>query len=230
MSLWIIFVVVAFDLLWHIRSTYLRQRLVEPSDMLKGRELIRTVISENWCPYWKKQTLDSRHFFLKRKHVSGRTVLSRKKLVSRISVSEKLKIVYCPIPKAASSTWKYLIRCQEGVEDYWNLTAAHSRATSGLKYLIDYPSEEIERILTSPEYLKFTFVRNPYTRLLSCYVDKFRNKNKDSSEYRTFIGHLFGWWDENLFENYSLTSEERSLMKKQKYRNKALKGPRPSFS
>jgi len=216
------------DLIWHVGRTYIPSDN-DTSDKIHNREIVRKIISENWCPC-RQQSSNSRHLIWRQKHVSGRTVLSRKKLAARIIVSEKLKLVYCPIPKAASSTWKYLIRQQEGIEDYWNLTAANSPTTSGLKYLVDYPSEELERILTSPEYFKFTFVRNPYTRMLSCYLDKFQNKKKESSEYKKFMGHLLGWWDENVFENYSLTSEEKNFMKKHKFQNKILKGPRPSFS
>eukprot|EP00871_Galdieria_phlegrea_P001272 jgi/Galph1/2145/GphlegSOOS_G771.1 len=192
------------------------------------QHFIRSILLDK-CSVFEGSQIPVRRRFRPR-HVSGRAILNRRKLASRIIVSEKLKLVYCPIPKAASSTWKYFIRQQEGIPNYWNLSSANSPVTSGLKYLIDYSSEEIERILASPEYLKVTFVRNPYSRLLSCYLDKFQYKTKDSEEYRKFMGHLFGWWDMNIFENISLSSEERSLLKKQKLQKKILKGPRPSFS
>ncbi len=42
-------------------------------------------------------------------------------------------------------------------------------------FLGDYSTEEIIEILTSPEWVRFCFVRNPYHRLLSAYKSKIGN-------------------------------------------------------
>lgn len=112
-----------------------------------------------------------------------------------IIVSEVNKLVYCPIPKAASSNWKYLIRKLEGFPDYADLTTAHNRNKSSLRYLTDYSPFEVKRLLTDKQYFKFAFVRNPYMRLLSCYMDKFRNmdSNYTSTEYVPFLADAFSW-------------------------------------
>ena len=40
----------------------------------------------------------------------------------------------------------------------------------------------LKRLLESPKYLKFCFVRNPFTRILSCYLDKIvRNQPQKSA-------------------------------------------------
>ena len=46
---------------------------------------------------------------------------------------------------------------------------------SNFKFLAHYPRVEAEKILKT--YLKFVFVREPFERLLSAYVDKFYNND-----------------------------------------------------
>lgn len=110
-----------------------------------------------------------------------------------IIVSERSGLLYCPIPKAANTNWKYLIRKWEGYDDYANVHLAHSPHTSGLRYLSDYHPREAAKLL--PRLYKFTFVRDPYSRLVSAYMDKLRNVDKDyvRSEYRTFLAAVVGW-------------------------------------
>lgn len=114
---------------------------------------------------------------------------------ANIIVSERNKLVFCPIPKAASSNWKYFIRKIERLPDYTNLENAHNRNASRLRYLTDYSSLEAHAILSNPAYFKFAFVRDPYMRLLSCYMDKFRNRdlNYTQTEYRSFLASAFSW-------------------------------------
>lgn len=130
---------------------------------------------------------------------------------SNIIVSERNRFIYCPIPKAASTNWKYIIRKLEGVADYGSLHTAHNRNTSGMRYLSDYSPTEAHMLLTNSDYFKFTFVRDPYMRLLSCYMDKFRNSdpNYTETEYRTFVAAAFSW-------RYARRSD-------------LLSAPRPSF-
>ncbi|KAI0564801.1 carbohydrate sulfotransferase, partial [Gracilaria domingensis] len=103
--------------------------------------------------------------------------------------------VFCPIPKAANSNWKYLIRKFEGFSDYADLTKAHNANLSGLRYLSDYSPPEVHHLIHDASYFKFVFVRNPYSRLVSCYMDKFRNTDPlyVRNEYRLFLAQLFHW-------------------------------------
>ncbi|PXF42290.1 Carbohydrate sulfotransferase 14 [Gracilariopsis chorda] len=114
---------------------------------------------------------------------------------SRIIVSEVSRLIYCPIPKAANSNWKYLIRKFEGLPDYADLTKAHNVNVSGLRYLSDYSANEISQLIRDPSFFKFIFVRNPYSRIVSCYMDKFRNTDPVyvTTEYRLFLAQLFHW-------------------------------------
>lgn len=127
-------------------------------------------------------------------HLNGFAILSRA-FARRIIVSERARLMYCPIPKAACSNWKYLIRKFEGFDDFYDLSKAHDPLLSGLRYLSDYSAAEVERLLADPRYFKYAFVRDPYSRILSCYMDKFRNKDEKyrESEYRAFLAALYGW-------------------------------------
>ncbi|KAJ8903886.1 hypothetical protein NDN08_000419 [Rhodosorus marinus] len=124
--------------------------------------------------------------------VPGAEVLAQS-YAGRIIVSEKHKFIFCPVPKVANSNWKYLIRKIEGAKDYMDLTLAHDQDTSGLRYLSDYSPEEVEYLLYKSGYHKFVFVRDPYTRLLSAYMDKLVNKYESKEEYRIWLGKLYDW-------------------------------------
>lgn len=126
--------------------------------------------------------------------LSGHEILS-KPFARRIIISERSRLIYCPVPKVASSSWKYLVRKFEGLDDYFDLSMAHSPATSGLRYLTDYSPREIEALLEDPSFFKFVFLRDPYLRAASCYLDKFQNR-EDSyvrKEYPAFLAQLYDW-------------------------------------
>jgi dermatan 4-sulfotransferase 1 len=132
--------------------------------------------------------------------LTGAQILSRP-FSKRVIVSETSKLIFCPIPKAACSNWKYLIRKLEGLDDYYDLSKAHDPDVSGLRYLSDYSPNEVDTLLSDATFFKFTFVRDPYVRAVSCYMDKFQNRPRSArmseaylrAEYRTFLGQLFDW-------------------------------------
>jgi len=121
--------------------------------------------------------------------------ITRRPWAARIIVSERRKLLYCPIPKAANSNWKYLLRQLEGYGDYANLSKLHAPALSGLRYLSDYSAGEAAALLADPAYTKFVFVRDPYTRLLSAYMDKIASTDATfvRAELRGFLAHLMDW-------------------------------------
>lgn len=53
-------------------------------------------------------------------------------------------------------------------------------------------SERLQEILDDPNYLKFGFVRNPYDRLISAYVDKVARPDFGSYEYNAQLHSLYG--------------------------------------
>lgn len=116
-------------------------------------------------------------------------------VASNLIVSEQNRLIFCPVPKAANTNWKYLLRKWENLPNYADLRTAHNPELSGLRYLSDYSPIEAATLLSDPTYFRFVFVRDPYTRLLSCYMDKFRNEDPIyvHREYRLFLAQLFSW-------------------------------------
>jgi len=85
--------------------------------------------------------------------------------------------VYCFIPKVACTSWKLWFRRQRGIaaspNDTAEILATHNMHTSQLDYLgYTYSEPQAIRVLTDPSIFKFTFVRNPYARLVSVYLNK----------------------------------------------------------
>ncbi|KAA8490829.1 Carbohydrate sulfotransferase 14 [Porphyridium purpureum] len=117
-------------------------------------------------------------------------MIRKQRFAERIIVSEKNKMVYCPVPKAANSTWKVLIRKHEGFADYKSLQVANMKSANGLTYLKDFSAERIEEILTDPSWFRFLVGREPFTRHLSAYLNKFMNKPTISEEYHNYYRQL----------------------------------------
>ena len=98
-------------------------------------------------------------------------------------ISDQRKYIYCPIPKAACSSWKLTLLRLTG-KDLSNVISIHTvfwqTNDRFLKRAVHYSATQREtRVKT---YFKFMFVRDPLERLVSAYLDKcFRDPN-----YRMF--------------------------------------------
>ncbi|RWB97759.1 MAG: hypothetical protein EOR03_11755 [Mesorhizobium sp.] len=97
-----------------------------------------------------------------------------------IDVVPQLKILYLATPKAASSRIRSNLAAMIGndtvsewrSDQNWKV---HNRKASSLQ-APRHGIVQFHRMATSPEALRFTFVRNPYTRLLSCWADQYRDR------------------------------------------------------
>uniref|UniRef100_A0A7S3A0Z2 Carbohydrate sulfotransferase n=1 Tax=Rhodosorus marinus TaxID=101924 RepID=A0A7S3A0Z2_9RHOD len=67
--------------------------------------------------------------------VSAKDVLGSS-YARRVIVSKKSKLIFCPIPSAASTNWIALMRKLEGFPDYLDIQKARSRTASGLRYVL----------------------------------------------------------------------------------------------
>jgi len=103
-----------------------------------------------------------------------------------IYVSHRYKFFYYEVPKAACSSIKFFIVQIDGIEK--DGPGVHSLKIPTL-------SSFEARSALYKNYFYFTFVRNPYDRLVSCYVDKVHRPallNREdylfsSGEYKEFL-------------------------------------------
>jgi len=79
-------------------------------------------------------------------------------------ISHEHKLIYYMVPKAASTTVKSFIKAIDPLH-MKRLSLAEARST------------------LYKDYFHFTFVRNPYDRLLSCYIDKVYEPQLCSPEF-----------------------------------------------
>lgn len=105
-------------------------------------------------------------------------------------LSLKNKYAYFAVGKAANSTIKHLLFNLEYKNTYFKIKALHDRRCAPLLSPFQMSHEQVEDFLTSSDVFKFTFVRNPYSRLLSCYLD--RIVPRESAPYRLMINMIGG--------------------------------------
>jgi Sulfotransferase family len=84
------------------------------------------------------------------------------------------KLIYIIVPKAASTRIRTTLR--RVAADYSRSLRPTRWLKFGTRGLHSMTVSGFFRLATSPQTLKFSFVRNPYTRAVSCWADKFRGK------------------------------------------------------
>ena len=93
-------------------------------------------------------------------------------------VLEEYKLLFFTVPKVGCTAFKQLFRRMMGHADwkdhqyYTQPFLPHNPDRNGLKYLSQYPLEKANEMLTSDEWTRAIFVRDPQERVLSGYLDK----------------------------------------------------------
>lgn len=97
-------------------------------------------------------------------------------------VSLPKRFLYFEVPKAACTKMKELLRTLEQgpslelfVGDLLETRRdmfVHARQNVPLPSLVDLDDQTQRTVLESPDFLRFTFVRNPYTRVISAWKNK----------------------------------------------------------
>jgi sulfotransferase famil protein len=92
-----------------------------------------------------------------------------------VDVLSDERIIYVCVPKCASSRIKKTLgallgRCIRSSEE------AYERKQSGLKNPKSVGISTFHRVATDPRTLRFSFVRNPYARLVSLWAHQFQNR------------------------------------------------------
>lgn len=104
------------------------------------------------------------------------------------------EVIYCSIPKVASTTWKtILVRSLDGrsadqmaehaVEDERLLRSV------GLRFLSTLSHEEAEKRIET--YFKFVVVRHPFDRIVSAYRDKIARFNPYGEKIRDYLANRY---------------------------------------
>lgn len=100
----------------------------------------------------------------------------RKQWDSAPIVLEEYKLIFFTIPKVACTTFKQLFRRMMNLTDWKSQDPGrmlpHNPKTNGLKYLWHYTLDEANTMMTSPDYTRAIFVRDPKSRFLSAFLDK----------------------------------------------------------
>jgi tetratricopeptide (TPR) repeat protein len=99
-------------------------------------------------------------------------------------VNVERRYMYFEVPKAGCTSMKWLLHSIEGMppirhfgNSQWEARREmfiHDRANLRIPSLLDLDDPTQEFVLTSPEFMRFTVVRNPYTRVESAWRDKVR--------------------------------------------------------
>lgn len=88
--------------------------------------------------------------------------------------AEDQGFIFAYVPKAACTNWKAIMRYVAGLKDWQNPSVAHDEAQGGLRYLDpDGPDEELAR---RPDLRRYAMVRNPFSRILSAYLNKIEKR------------------------------------------------------
>lgn len=110
-------------------------------------------------------------------------------------VDHNYHFVYCPIPKVACSSfrrWAVELRESANKEEIMNLSLDQLHAYVKKYFtLSDYSYSEAGKILESDKYFKFLFVRNPWYRLVSAYLDKFVKRQLPAHYVRDVIRTVY---------------------------------------
>jgi Sulfotransferase family len=98
-------------------------------------------------------------------------------------VIEEYKLLFFTIPKNGCTVWKILFRRMMHYSNWNNFTietqdddAYHRPRRNGLRYLSDYPLHNATEMMTSSEWTRAIFVRDPKERFVSAYIDKMVNQ------------------------------------------------------
>ncbi|XP_072013629.1 carbohydrate sulfotransferase 8-like isoform X2 [Amphiura filiformis] len=128
-----------------------------------------------------------------------RWLMNHKNLLSFLWVSDKHKALYCNVPKVACSNWKKVFYILNKGEAPYNQSFI-SNVMSLNQHIHKYsdksdwrlmrmsPDDVIHRLKT---YTKFIIVREPFTRALSAYRDKFEHNHKKVWQHWVYKMYLY---------------------------------------
>jgi hypothetical protein len=105
-------------------------------------------------------------------------------------VSMRRRYVFFPISKCANSSIKYVLRNQDAILCNIKVTNIHDRVHTPLLTPFQLGQDYYVRECLYGDYFRFAFVRNPFSRLLSCYLDRIvgRKGTRPRRQLNRFLG------------------------------------------
>jgi Sulfotransferase family len=109
-------------------------------------------------------------------------------------IDDVRKLAYVETPKVAcTSIKKFMMDQYHGaVFPLSNNSQVHDRNISPLKQLFSMPAQDAENVIFGAQYRRFSFVRNPFSRLLSGYLDKLVNNDYERRRHLPLMGFELG--------------------------------------
>ena len=98
----------------------------------------------------------------------------KKDFYSHSYISLKNSYFFHSVGKAANSTVKHFLYLEELKGSGLKCRTVHDRVCSPLISPYQLNNGMVKDVLEG-NFFKFTFVRNPYSRALSCYLDRIKN-------------------------------------------------------
>jgi hypothetical protein len=95
-------------------------------------------------------------------------------------ISFRHKYVYFGVAKAANSTIKHYLHGVEYQGTPYKIGNVHNKLQSPLLSPYQLDAQELQLALYSDKYVRFTMVRNPFHRLLSCFLDRIQDPKSGS--------------------------------------------------
>ncbi|KAK2725068.1 carbohydrate sulfotransferase 11-like isoform X1 [Artemia franciscana] len=128
--------------------------------------------------------------------------LNTRKLDHIISVDQQ-HLLYCYVPKVACTNWKRILMILSGnanTSDPLSIVANEVHPRHVWQTLADFNTSESQTRLNN--YYKFMFVRHPFERLVSAYVNKFHKSYTDYFQIK---------YGREIVKNYRTNPEKEAL-------------------
>ncbi|CAI5509275.1 unnamed protein product, partial [Closterium sp. Naga37s-1] len=99
--------------------------------------------------------------------------ITKHRIGHQLIVDEGIGLLYCWVPKVACTSWKVWLRQQHHDRHSNDLLSTHRPFASNITELWYALSEPAAiRAVTRPDLLRFVFVRQPFERIVSAYLNK----------------------------------------------------------
>lgn len=133
-----------------------------------------------------------------------KSVPSRRHLDNLVVVDQD-EIIYCAIPKVASTEWREALTVYVGHD---KVKGKESQNRTMWKHLNEYSTQNVTDKLQ--KYYKFIFVREPFARLLSAYKSKFVAGN--DYYFKTFGREIIQKFRKNATEHAKNTGDDVTFL------------------